>query len=372
MEKPDTMKQITRLTSLTFLILGLTLTASAQLVTTPRPSPAAELKQTLGLTEITVNYSRPQVVVDDNDRTGHIWGELVPYGMQKVAFACQCEIPWRAGANENTTFETTADILVEGERLPAGKYGLHMIVHENDRATVIFSHNSSSWGSFWYDEKEDALRVDIETAEIPFTNVLTYQWVDFAKDGGTLVLDWEHKRFPIRVQVDMKDQVIGSLANELRGQAGFTWQGPMFAAQYLLANDLAFDQAMTWIERSIATNANPQNMAVQAALQSKTGAEEAAAETARKVGDRADINQLNQIGYQMLQAGMPELAVIYFRRNVEKHPEDANVYDSLGEGLMALGKEDEAVECFQTSLRKDPPENVRQNSLKNLKKLGVQ
>ena len=109
----------------------------------PEPSPAATVTQTVGLTELKINYHRPAV------GGRKIWGGLVPYG----------EV-WRAGANENTTITFSSPVKIGGKPLAAGTYGLHMIP-TTKQWTVIFSNVSSAWGSFTYDEKEDALRVTV-------------------------------------------------------------------------------------------------------------------------------------------------------------------------------------------------------------------
>src|SRR5215475_5327685 len=110
----------------------------------PELSQRAVVTQRVGLTDITITYHRPAV------GSRELWGKAVPYG--KV---------WRAGANENTTIQFADDVSVEGKPLAAGTYGLHMIP-DKDHWTVVFSKNSTSWGSFSYDEKEDALRVQVK------------------------------------------------------------------------------------------------------------------------------------------------------------------------------------------------------------------
>jgi hypothetical protein len=118
--------------------------AQSTVVNIPRASQRAEVMQRVGITDITINYHRPLI----NGRK--VWGGLVPYGQV-----------WRAGANENTTIEFTDPVTIEGKPLARGIYGLHMIPNENEW-TVIFSKAATSWGSFTYDEKEDALRVNIK------------------------------------------------------------------------------------------------------------------------------------------------------------------------------------------------------------------
>src|SRR5688572_7602843 len=153
--------------------------AGAQSVTVP-PSGDNQKSagiQSTGLAEARIDYSSPDVHgPDGTDRTGKIWGELVPWGMSNLGFGTAAESPWRAGANENTVFTVSHDVWVQDKKLPAGRYGLHMIPGEQEW-TIIFSKNSSSWGSFFYDQKEDALRVTTKAETAPFREWLTYEFL---------------------------------------------------------------------------------------------------------------------------------------------------------------------------------------------------
>src|SRR6267154_5414038 len=93
-------------------------------VTTPRtPSPAGKVSQTIGISTVQVTYSRPSV------KGREVWGKLVPYGWNKQAFGAGNEAPWRAGANENTVIEFSHPAKVEGQLVPAGKYGLFFVIN---------------------------------------------------------------------------------------------------------------------------------------------------------------------------------------------------------------------------------------------------
>lgn len=343
----------------------------SQNVDLPRPSPAAILSQNIGMTKVTVNYSRPQVIVNGNDRTDKIWGTLVPYGFSKINFASQGEIPWRAGANENTTISFSTDVNIEGKPLKAGTYGLHMALYEDGKATLIFSNNTSSWGSFWYNQSEDALRVAVQTTETAFTNVLTYEFVELANDYGVLALNWEKKRIPMKIAVDLKALVVQSFRDELRGIKGFSWQGPLSAANYCMQNNYNQEEALTWADQALSQNKNFQTLFVKGGLLLQMGKVAEATPLTDEAVALANLNQLNALGYQMLQANNPKKAVEYFKLNTERNPEDANSYDSLGEGYMALGDNNKAIESFKKSLSLNPPPFVKANSLKNLETLGV-
>ena len=161
-----------------------------------RPSLSASVSQTIGVdTKIEINYSRPGV------KGRKIWGELVPFGMAPGnKYSDNKPYPWRAGANENTTFETNKDILVDGNKLPAGKYGVHMIPGEKEW-TVIFSKNNSLWGSYKYNEADDALRIKVTPKEAPFKEWLAYGFDDLAGSSATAYLHWEKLMIPFKVEV---------------------------------------------------------------------------------------------------------------------------------------------------------------------------
>ena len=134
----------------------------------------ASVTQFIGPVKVTIDYSSPAVHgPDGKDRRGQIWGKLVPYGMTDLGFRGGKASPWRGGANENTVFTVSDPVTIEGQMLAAGKYGLHLIARA-DEWTVIFSKNSSAWGSFFYDDSQDALRIKVKPAKREYREWLTY------------------------------------------------------------------------------------------------------------------------------------------------------------------------------------------------------
>lgn len=355
------------------LLLAPLFNSYAQTVTTPRSaSPAGEVKQTIGISEITVNYSRPKVTSPQGqDRTDKIWGTLVPYGFNVAGFGAGNPAPWRAGANENTVITFSDDVKVEGKDLKAGSYGFFIEVKEGNEATAIFSNNISSWGSFFYNEAEDALRVPIKSKENAFTEVLTYNFVDFNSNSTVLALDWEKKRFEINLAFDVHEIVINNFKNELRSTAGFGWQGPLAAAQYCLNNKVHLDDAMTWVDQSINNTRNFNNVFVKARLVKLKGNDNLYNEMMDEASTLANIGQLNFLGYQLLGQGDTKKAIEFFKLNVKRNPTDANVHDSLGEAYRANGQDKLAIEMFKKSLSLNPPAGTKANSEKHLKELGV-
>ena len=344
----------------------------AQTVTLPRSaSPAAELKQKIGITDITVNYSRPSVTLNGNDRSGKIWGQQVPYGFNKVGFGAGNPIPWRAGANENTVITFSDDVKFGGKKVKAGTYGLHVAVLEEDKATVILSKNHSSWGSFFYDEAEDILRADIQTEEISHREVLSYDFVELGNNYGVLALEWETKRFPIKIEVDVHETVLANARDELRSTAGFGWQGPLSIANYCMQNNINHEEAIQWADQSINNNKNFNNLFVKARLLQQTGNGQDAIAMMDEAAQLANTNQLNFMGYQMLGAQKYDKAIEYFKLNVQRNPKSANAHDSLGEAYKQKGEKKLAIKSLKKSLSLNPPANVKANSIKLLKELGV-
>ncbi len=161
-----------------------------------RLSLKAIVTQRLGVdTDITIDYSRPGV------KGRKIWGDIVPYGLAPGNKSSNNNpFPWRGGANENTTIEFNKDILIEGQKLSAGKYGIHMIPSEKEWI-IIFSKNNSSWGSFSYKQDEDALRVTVTPVKAPFQEWLMYGFDDLAGTSATAYLCWEQLKVPFKIKL---------------------------------------------------------------------------------------------------------------------------------------------------------------------------
>src|ERR1700716_3385381 len=209
-----------------------TATGETLMLDLPRQSQHALLAQRIGITDITINYHRPLA----NSR--QIWGKVVPYGQV-----------WRAGANENTTIAFSDPVTIEGQPLDKGAYGLHMIPGESEW-TVIFSKNSTSWGSFTYDQAEDALRIMVKPQTAEFHEALTYDFDDVSPDASVVTLRWEKVAVPFKVGVNTHEIVEQSLHNQLRGLAQYAWDGWDDAANYLLQEKIALEEALKYSEKS--------------------------------------------------------------------------------------------------------------------------
>jgi tetratricopeptide (TPR) repeat protein len=338
----------------------------AQPISSPRTaSPAASLKQTVGISTVTVSYSRPAV------KGRAVWGALVPYGWNKQGFGNGNEAPWRAGANENTLLELSHSAKVEGVTVPAGTYGLFFVINKDNTGEVILSKENQSWGSFFYDAAKDQMRAKIQIRENANTELLTYDFVNVDKNGGELVLNWEKKQFPVKIEFAVDEIVMANAEQELKGPVGFSPQGFTSAAAYALQNNLYQDKALKWIDRAIAQNNVFATKQIKAGLLRQTGKKDEADKLLKDAMASATEVELNAYGYQLMGQGNNDKAIEVFTLNTERNPKSANAFDSLGEAYATKGDKDNAVKNFKKALTLNPAENVKINSENFLKRFGA-
>jgi len=230
-------------------LLALHLAASAALaqqqLDLPRPSPNATVSQMVGVTKISIQYSRPGV------KGRKIWGDLVPYG----------EV-WRTGANENTTITFSTPVKVEGHELPAGIYGLQTIPTASDW-TVIFSKDADEWGAFSYKQENDALRIQAKPQPAELRERMAFDFEDVTDTSAKVVLHWEKLKLPFTVEVDTPKLAMDKIKEAVR------WQTPLQAANYCIQNNTCLDDAGHWIDASIALQENFSNLRAKAMLLAK-------------------------------------------------------------------------------------------------------
>jgi len=268
----------------------------------PTISQPAEVEQTIGLTKIRIDYHRPLA----NGRD--IFGKVVPPG--KV---------WRAGANENTTIQFSDDVTIEGKPLAAGKYGLHMIP-DRDQWTIIFSKNSTSWGSFSYDEKEDALRVSVKPASSSLADALIYTFDDIKEDSALATLRWDKTAVPFRVVVDVKATTFKSIQNQLRSVGGFTWAGYDEAGQWCLDNSYELEQGLKWEDTSIQNEERFENLETKSRILEAVGKKEEAAKVLNSAIEKANTQQLYVYARGLQRGGNPSRAFELYPIVVKKDP----------------------------------------------------
>ncbi|HEV7780254.1 MAG TPA: DUF2911 domain-containing protein [Chitinophagaceae bacterium] len=213
-------------------------------------NPRATVSEEVGITSITIKYSRPDV----NKREGKIWGEVITWGFTSLNLNTnKSNMPWRAGANENTFITFEHDVKVEGKNLRAGTYGLHMAVWP-DSAVLIFSTQSDAWGSFYYDEKYDVLRVTVKPVALDKSvEYLKYEFIEHKEKYCVIALQWEKISIPFKVEVDVDNIVIARLREQVTSQKGFNAFNMLGAAQYALNKNINLDEALGWSQRAALT-----------------------------------------------------------------------------------------------------------------------
>jgi tetratricopeptide (TPR) repeat protein len=278
-------------------------THAQSIMTLPEASQRAVVGQRIGLTEVTITYHRP---LAGNRK---IWGGLVPYGQV-----------WRAGANENTTIEFSTPVSVEGKPLARGIYGLHMMP-DTDSWTVIFSKNSSSWGSFTYNQAEDALRVTVKPQPSEMHNALTYDFDDVKPGSAVVKLQWEKLVVPFTVAASETEVTLSSLRDELRGGKQYVWEGPAEAAQYCLANKVAFEEGLAWANKSIAIEERFENLILKADLLKALNHDAESASVRDKAMSAANVTQIYFYARNLQAQNQPAQALEIFKTTVKRFPD---------------------------------------------------
>lgn len=289
---------------LSLILLGAASSALAQApaVRTPRPSQKASVMQTIGVTDVTITYSRPGV------KGRKIWGDapaelaagtatldnqntrpkdmvIVPYGHV-----------WRTGANEATQFDVTDDVWINGQKLPAGSYSLHTIPGK-DEWTIVFNGTANQWGSFNYDEKKDTLRVKAKPELVNENQEwLLYSFDPVTDNSAQVNIRWEKLRVPFTVEVkDIKALTLTKMRATVAAAKPDDWRTPLQAANYVLLGENQMDstEAMGWLEQSIKVKETFGNMYTKARLlasQGKTQEAIATGEKALVLGKEAKAN----------------------------------------------------------------------------------
>jgi hypothetical protein len=328
-----------KVSALFAIILFSVITITAQQnLTTPQVSQKASVSQRIGLTDIVVNYHRPAI----NNRI--VWGGIVPFDQV-----------WRAGANENTTISFSTDVMVEQNKVSAGTYGLHMIPTKKSW-TIIFSKDNAAWGSFFYNEKNDALRITVNPVTSEFQEWLLYSFDGLSANSTTLSLKWEKLSIPIKIEIDLNETVIANMEKELTGIPGFFWQGWNQIALYALTNKYNLEKAQSWVDRSIGINKNLTNLMTKSLILESKGKSEEAEKIKKEAFSLPGIDeaQVNALGYQLMGMGKTEEALKVFEKNTVDYPDSWNVWDSLAEGLLTKGDKVKSKQLYEKALGMAP------------------
>lgn len=335
--------------------------SSAQFLKAP---PDGENQQSVviqrigNIAEVKVNYSSPNV----DGRDGKIWNQLVPFNQV-----------WRAGANENTTITFSHDVRIENEKLSAGVYGLFMIP-EKEEWTVIFSSNSTSWGTFVYNKEEDVLRIKVKPSQHQFTEWLTFDFIERNPSNCVLALKWENISLPIKIEFDIHSIVLNSFQKQLNGAIGlFNYEGALQAAKYCLDHEVSLEEGLEWIDLSISIGANFSNLVVKSNLLEKLGR----VSESKKVYESALLlgtpQELYYHGRDLIAQKKLKEALSVFKYNYTKfggevwptHLGLGRVYQAMNENKKALNHYEKALKIAKLPRQKKSLKKLIQEVSKN-------
>ncbi len=350
-------------------LLFTTYTAFAQIAVPRGPSPQAEVSQTIGLSTINVNYSRPSV------RDRQVYGtNLAHYGFQNLGFGTSTAAPWRAGANENTIITFSHDMTVGGKPIKAGTYGYFIALAESGPATLILSKNSTAWGSFFYNQSEDALRVNITPQPISHQETLIFEFNNITPNSTTLMLKWEKLGFPIKIEVAVADIVLAEARKVMQDQPGFNRQTYEQAAGYALQNGGDMPEALGWINNAIEGQFYSQktftNHQIKAGILTAMGRADEATALMDQALDFGTVLEIHQYGRQQIASGNVDKALAVFKFNAKKYPNTWPVHYGMARAYSAQGDFKNAIKHLNKALANAPDPGSKGRVQANLDKLN--
>jgi tetratricopeptide (TPR) repeat protein len=314
-----------------------------QVTLPPDGNKKASVSEWIGITKVTIDYNRPGV----KGREGSIWGSLVHYGFADLHYGTSKAAPWRAGANENTTIEFSTEVSVEGNALPAGKYGF-FIAMGAEKATLVFSKFNTAWVSFYYDPKDDALRVEVPVQKLNASvEWLKYEFGEQTENSAVLSLQWEKMKIPFKVSVDLPKLQIEAFRREFNSGTFYRyWQNMHTAANYCLENNINLEEGLTWAERSINTffgEANFPTLSTYAGLLEKLNRKKEADSVMRKAIPMGKPLQLLIYGNSLNKMKKHQDAFKIFKINYDKNPKDTYACLGMMMGYYFLDNKKEAI-----------------------------
>jgi hypothetical protein len=337
--------------------------SSAQLLSVPPDggNKKASVSELIGITSVTIHYDRPHV----KGREGKIWGALVPVGYTDQGFGSSKEAPWRAGANENTSISFSTDVSVEGQSLPAGKYAF-FVAYDPGECTLIFSRNSDSWGSFFYDPKEDVLRVKVKP--IPSDKSvewLKYEFTNQSDSSATVALQWEKLVIPFTISVNLIATELEAFRKELRSSKGFLWESWAQAALWCVQKNTNLPEALLWADSATGPNFGGdqsfQALSTKAQVLDKLGRATESGEIMKKALPFGNMQEIHQYGKELLAQKKAKEAFDAFKLNYDRHPDQFTTNMGMVRGNSAVGNYKKALEYAQKAQTQAPDKPNKDN-----------
>lgn len=350
------------ITLLFLTVIGVSV-SKAQLTGPPSgDNQKAEVVQYIGLVRAAVMYGSPDVHgANGEDRSGKIWGELVPYGLSNLDFGMSDEkhlMPWRAGANENTVFAISHDVLIEGKPLPAGKYGLHMIPGK-DEWVIIFSKNHTAWGSYFYQQSEDALRVTVKPQAHTYTEWLTYEFDDRLPSSCTVRMRWDKLAVPFKISVpNINELYLAKIRQELQTEPGFDYRNFIAASQFCAQNKVALEEGLAWaddaINRKYIGQRNFQTLTNKAQILTVMGRNDEAAAIMKDAikEPSAGMQDIHMYARSLQASKKNQEALEVYKLNNQRYPDAYMTLFGLTRGYSAVGDYKNALKYANLALPK--------------------
>lgn len=279
----------------------------------PRPSQKASVMQTIGVTDLTIIYSRPGV------KGRKIWGDPLPTtpgvangtatlddqnARPKDAPIVPYGHVWRTGANEATVFSVTDDVLINGQKLPAGSYSLHTIPSKKDEWTIIFNSVANQWGSFNYDEKKDTLRVKVKPKKVKDKQEwLLYDIPVVTPNSAQVLIRWEKIALPFTVEVPNVEALMRSKVDAAVASNPTDWRIPLQVSN-LYRDDDKWDEAIRWADQSIKVKETFQNLSAKAQLLSNAGRKDEALTVAAQALERGKADNVDTTRFEKWVANL--------------------------------------------------------------------
>ena len=326
---------------LTFLLMLFAFSSFAQFHTLKIPKASQNVieTQTLGVTDITITYGSPAL------RGRNVWEniDIIPQEGNPIA--------WRAGANLATTISFSTDVMIEGKSLKAGEYGFH-IIPKKDNYTLLFVQPAQQWGSYYLDVDKDAvLKVNVNSESCAKSEQLDYEFLNRTENSLVVGLEWDEKRIPFKVEVDLNKTVIESFRSELRGINTYHWQAWNDAALWCLNHNTNLEEALKWANRSInggyngfAGNENSANTITKLRLLKKLGKTTDFDNTIKKASEaRFNNHDINEFNIAMLRFGKHKSAYDYSTKYFKMFPNQWSLLLNRSIAAYFLGKQKQAV-----------------------------
>jgi hypothetical protein len=336
--------------------------------TPPGGNKKASVSEQIGIVKISITYNRPGV----KGREGKIYNTPVAhYGFVDLGHGTSDAAPWRAGANENTAITFSHPVKVEGHDLPAGSYGFFIALGEEE-STLIFSKVSNSWGSFYYDPTQDALRVTVRNVALD-ENVewLKYEFVDQTFNSAVIAMSWEKRMIPFKIEADVHALQIAAFENDFRTTRPY--YDYIQAAQYCVQNNVALDKALEWIDRGtyfrIMGEKNFRTLSTKASVLMKMNRIEEAKKVMEEAIPLGTVTDVHFYGRALVNMKQAHEAFKVFKLNYDKHP---NVYTTnvgMARGYSAVGDYKKALNYIRAALPQAPDELNKSSVEEMIKKL---